>query len=93
VKQRRIEERLESIGRDLANAAAYIEKGVNVRSSSPLHLLDWKGQSGHPLWMKNHMVPRNRKEQAKLETALERIAAREHDRRSHRRRPTRGGTR
>jgi hypothetical protein len=86
VKRRDIEERLATIEKNLANADAYIEKGVNVRSSSWLHLEDWKGRSGHPLWMKNHMVPRTKKAQAKLEAALERVADRERDRKSRKRR-------
>jgi hypothetical protein len=85
VKPRPIEKRLEAIDKALADAEAYLEKGVNVRSSG-LHLQDWKGRSGHPLWMKNHMVPRTKKAQAKLEAALERVVAREHDRGSRRRR-------
>jgi hypothetical protein len=85
-KRRRIEERLESMDRDLANAEAYIERGANVRSSSPLHLEDWAGQSGHPLWMKNHMVPQTKKAQVKQEKVLDRIEAREHNRKSAKRR-------
>lgn len=89
VKRRRIEERLESVDKQLANAEAYIQKGVNVRSASSLHLEDWTGGSGHPLWMKNHMVPQTKKTRAKLEAKLERIATKEKDRRSHKRRPSR----
>ena len=88
MKKRRIEERLELLDKRLANAEAYIEKGVNVRNDSWLHLEDWTGRSGHPLWMKNHMVPRTRKARAKLEATLDRIAAKEKDRRSHKRRPS-----
>ena len=87
MKRRRIEEVLESMDRKLANAEAYIEKGVNVRSSTWLHSEDWNGRSGHPLWMKNHMVPSTKKAQARLEGKLERIAAREQDRRLRGRRP------
>jgi len=33
-------------------------KNVNVKGfPSWLKLSDWKGKSGHPLWMKNHMIP------------------------------------
>ena len=88
MKKRRIEERLESLDKHLANAEAYIERGVNVRSASWLHLEDWTGRSGHPLWMKNHMVPRTRKARAELEATLDRIAVKEKDRRSHQRRPS-----
>jgi hypothetical protein len=88
LKARRIQERLESIDKSLASAEAYVEKGVNVRSTSWLHLGDWKGRSGHPKWMKNHMLPQTRMAGDILEKTLERMAAREKDRRSQKRRPS-----
>lgn len=88
VKKRAIEERLEAQAKRLANAEAYVARGVNVRSTSWLHLSDWNGQSGHPLWMKNKMIPSTRKTLAKLEATVDRIAAKEKDRSSHKRRPS-----
>ena len=39
MKKKKIKERLESIDKALAHAEAYVEKGTNVRSPSPLHHL------------------------------------------------------
>jgi hypothetical protein len=88
VAQEVITERLESIERRLANAEAYVEDGANRRSSSWLHTEDWNGVSGHPKWMKHHMIPRTGKARARLEKTLERIASREKDRSGRKRRAT-----
>lgn len=81
MKARRIQEQLAAFDKNLASAEAYLMNGVNVRGSSWLHLEDWKGRSGHPKWMKNHMIPSTRKAAVRLEKKLERIAAKERDRR------------
>ena len=73
MKNRLIEEQLASIDRDLAHAEAYVEQNVNVRGKSWLHLDDWKGKSGHPLWMKNHMIPTLAKARVRTEKTMERI--------------------
>jgi hypothetical protein len=73
------------IDKHLAKAEEYIARNVNVKSSSWLHLEDWKGKSGHPLWMKNHMVPSTKKARAKMEKALERITKKEKDKKSKKR--------
>ena len=88
MKARRIHERLESLDKNLASAEAYVENGVNVRTTAWLHLGDWKGRSGHPKWMMNHMIPQTRMAGARLEKTLERIAAKEKDRGSQKRRPS-----
>ena len=72
-KKRKIKEQMEKLDRDLAAAKDYVAKDVNVRSLSWLHLSDWKGKSGHPLWMKRHMIPSTEKFRARRERTLERI--------------------
>ncbi len=62
-----IEKQLEIIEQRLANAEEYLAKNVNVEGTSFLHLQDWDGKSGHPLWMRNHMVPTTMKYRAKRE--------------------------
>jgi hypothetical protein len=91
MKAQKIRERLEMLERDLANAEAYIARNVNVRRGSLFHLGDWRGNSGHPLWMKNHMVPCTKRTRARIERTLERITTREEEKRKmHRtRRPAR----
>jgi hypothetical protein len=56
-KRRTIEESLDNIDRRLADADGYVERDVNVEGRSFLHFGDWRGQSGHPKWMKNVMIP------------------------------------
>lgn len=41
----------------LENAKKYIEKGVNVEGTGFLHLDDWNGNSGHPKWVQNKLIP------------------------------------
>jgi len=73
-KQKKINEKLKVIEKHLAAAEDYVAKNVNVRgTASWLHLGDWKGKSGHPLWMKNHMIPSIERVRAKKERALEMI--------------------
>jgi hypothetical protein len=85
MKKRKIKEQLEMIDRHLANAEEYIASNENVESSSQFHLEDWNGKSGHPLWMKNHMIPRTKKARAKMEKALGTIASKEKDKKSEKR--------
>ena len=62
------------IDRRLAAAKNYVAKNVNVRDTATwLHLGDWKGGSGHPLWMKNHMIPSTEWARTRKERVLERI--------------------
>jgi len=80
MKIREIKKLLRMIDEHLANAEKYVARNVNVESSCWLHTEDWNGKSGHPLWMKNHMVPTTEKHRAKLEKTLERIMARKRER-------------
>lgn len=41
----------------LENAKKYLEKGVNVEGTAFVHLDDWNGNSGHPKWVKNKLIP------------------------------------
>lgn len=41
----------------LENAKAYLEKGINVEGTGFLHLDDWHGNSGHPKWVENKLIP------------------------------------
>ena len=90
MKTRKIKERLETIEKHLANAEEYIERNENVRSSSQFHLLDWNGKSGHPLWIRNRMIPSTKKARARAEKALETIVSKEKAKKSEKRRQKRG---
>jgi hypothetical protein len=79
MKKRKIEELLEKIEKRLASAENYIAQNKNVEGSSWLHFGDWEGKSGHPLWMRNFMVPATKRARARKEKALESINAREKD--------------
>ncbi len=72
-KMRQIEESLEKIDERLQNANAYVARNVNVRGSSFLHFADWSGKSGHPLWMKNVVIPRTLGARTRLEKTLSAI--------------------
>jgi hypothetical protein len=72
-KRRKIEEDLKKINERLANAEDYVTRDENIEGSSWLHSDDWDGKSGHPLWMKNHMIPTTKKIRARMERALENI--------------------
>ena len=74
-KKRKIEEQLSKVEKHLANAQNYISKNVNVESSSFLHFSDWRGQSGHPAWMRNFMMPTVMKYRARKEKALRTLDA------------------
>jgi hypothetical protein len=73
-KIRKIEDQLARIEQRLANAEEYVARNVNVESTSFLHFIDWQGKSGHPSWMRNHMIPTMKKVRASKEKAQERIA-------------------
>jgi hypothetical protein len=87
MKKRKIHEQLKKIDDRLRNAEAYVARNQNVESSSFLHSKDWEGKSGHPLWMKNFMVPATKRARARKEKALERIIAKERAKKSPRRKP------
>ena len=89
-KKRKIREQLEIIEKRLANAEAYVAKGVNVEGSSWLHFGDFNGKSGHPLWMKNFMIPTTKRSRAKKEKALKTILNKEREKRLKERKIQRG---
>jgi hypothetical protein len=70
-KERKIKEQIGILDQHLAVAKKYVARNVNVRGL--VHLSDWKGKSGHPLWMKNKMIPSTQRARAAKESALERI--------------------
>lgn len=73
-KQRKIQAKLELLNQRLVAAERYVARNVNVRGTAAwLHLSDWKGGSGHPLWMKNHMIPSTEQARMRKTRALERI--------------------
>ncbi len=74
------------IDKRLANAAAYLAKDINVEGRAFLHFDDWRGNSGHPLWMKNFMIPATKRGRARLEKALDRITNQQREKRIQRRR-------
>lgn len=41
----------------LENAKKYLEKGINIEGTGFVHLDDWNGNSGHPKWVKNKLIP------------------------------------
>ncbi len=71
---RQIEALLEIIDKRLVNAEEYLAQNVNVEGTSFLHFKDWEGKSGHPLWMRNHMIPTTARHRSKKEKALRKIA-------------------
>ena len=74
-KTRKIKEQIEVLDKHLAAANEYVARNVNVKgTASWLHLGDWKGKSGHPLWMKNHMIPSTERSRAGKVRALKKIA-------------------
>jgi hypothetical protein len=88
-KKLQIGQQLARIEQRLANAEAYAARGVNVEGSAFLHFDDWKGNSGHPLWMKNFMMPATKRGRAKKEKALDRITNEEREKRLQQRRSRR----
>jgi hypothetical protein len=88
-KKRHIEQQLNRIEQRLARAEAYVAKGVNVEGSPGLHLDDWNGNSGHPKWMKNFMIPATKRGRARKEKALDKITNKEREKSLQQRRPQR----
>ena len=78
-KRRTINESLDSINRNLANAEEYVERDVNVEGCSFLHFDDWRGKSGHPKWMKSFLIPALTRVRARKEKALEQLDNRAKD--------------
>lgn len=78
---KQIKKRIEKIDERLANAEQYLARNVNVESSSFCHFSDWEGKSGHPLWMRNFMIPATMKARGKNAKALTTIAQRAKDKR------------
>ena len=77
-KRQQIKEQLAMIEKNLANAEEYVAKNINIESVPSFHLLhfgDWRGKSGHPLWMRNFMIPELMKRRATLERALDTLCA------------------
>ena len=75
-KKQELEKQLELIEKRLADPEEYIAKDVNIEGTSWLHFGDWHGKSGHPLWMKNHMIHTTKKVRAIKEKALEKLEKR-----------------
>ncbi len=79
-KARKIKEQIKVLDQRLAAAGEYVARNVNVRGfPSWLKLSDWKGKTGHPLWMKSHMIPTTQKSRVGKERALEKIATKTKD--------------
>src|SRR4051794_10498756 len=91
-KKQKIQQQLRRIEQRLRNAGAYVARGENVESSWFLHLRDWEGKSGHPLWMKNFMIPATTRFRSRKEKALERIIAMKKEKRIQRRKHQGGAT-
>ena len=79
MKKQRIEDQLKMIERRLANAEEHVVQNVNVEGLSLLHFDDWQGKSGHPSWMRNHMIPSMKRLRARQEDLLEDIDNRAKD--------------
>jgi hypothetical protein len=75
-KTTKIKQQIGTLEQNLAAAEEYVARNVNIRGfPSWLRLSDWKGKSGHPLWMKKHMIPSTLRARVENERALERINA------------------
>ena len=84
-KQKKIKEQIEKMETTLTDAEEYIAQNINVEGSSWLHTDDWRGKSGHPLWMKNFMIPITKKRLKKKEKALQTIDAKSREKLKQRR--------
>jgi hypothetical protein len=81
---RKIRRKIDTLETELAAGARYALRGVNRRAGPCVQ--DWKGNTGHPLWMRNHMIPVKRRVRAQLDRALDTIATKERGRRLRARR-------
>ena len=82
-KSEDIEERIASLEKSLNNAKAYLERGENVEGEAWFHFDDWKGNSGHPKWVKNKMIPTLEKEIVNQERILKVLESKEKDKLIH----------
>jgi hypothetical protein len=80
ISVKQIENKISRLQKVLERAEKYVERGINVEGSHPLHLGDWSGNSGHPEWMKNHMIPATKRMIAEQEKVLKRLRAEGKDR-------------
>ena len=80
-KLRKIKEQISTLNQHLAASKEYVARNVNVRGLFWLHLNDWKGTSGHPLWMKNHMIPSTERALTEKERSLKRVVAKRKEKR------------
>jgi len=78
--ERKIKEQIEKLNQNLVAAEHYVARNVNVRAFDWLHLSDWNGKSGHPLWMKKHMIPSTKRMMTERERALKQIASKTKER-------------
>ncbi len=85
-RERKIKEQIEKLNQNLVAAEHYVARNVNVQSFDWLHLSDWNGKSGHPLWMKNYMIPSIKRMMTESERALEKITSKTKARRIKERR-------
>jgi hypothetical protein len=91
--KRIIQEKLERIDQVLRTAEEYVARDENVYIRSFCHFKDWQGKSGHPLWMKNFMIPARKRGRARKERALERVIAKEKGMKHQKRRELRAAQR
>jgi hypothetical protein len=75
------ENRIKGFEGILANAEKYVENGVNIEGDGQFHFDDWAGNSGHPLWMKNKLIPTTKMQIAKEEKKLRKFQDKEKDKR------------
>lgn len=79
----KIKERLAQLQKSLSNAEKYLEKGENIEGLSWFHFDDWRGNSGHPDWVRNKMIPATKRMIIKAEKQLENIEKKIKDRNGH----------
>ncbi|HEX3314219.1 MAG TPA: hypothetical protein VHR72_04965 [Gemmataceae bacterium] len=86
---RQFQQGLAKLDERLANAEAYVARNINIKGNGFLHLDDWKGNSGHPKWMKNVLIPRTKQSRARVEKLIERVDDKEKQMRLAKRRKNR----
>ncbi|MBI1784894.1 hypothetical protein HYR69_07105 [Candidatus Sumerlaeota bacterium] len=84
-KTQKIREKIQKFEKSLAAAEEYVVRDTNVEGKAAYHLDDWNGRSGHPLWMKNLMIPRTKQARARAEKALEKIYRKDKEKAHNRR--------